>query len=480
MIPVPLQWLLGAALAGYVVLMYVVSWRAQRRIETSEDFLVAGRRLPLSLAWATLFATWFGAGTLLTQADEINREGIHRAALDPLGAGACLILAGLFLARPLWDMGLLTLADFFRRQYGVAAEVAAAMILVPSYFGWIAAQFVALALVLQAYFGLDVSLGILLVAGVGMGYTLLGGMWSVTLTDAIQMVLLLLGLVMLGVAVVDVLGQGGSLAVVTSLWQNERTGTEAVDSLAWLGAFAVGALGNLPGQDLTQRIFAAKSAKVARNACFVAGAMYLLFGSIPILLGLAARQLIPDVHDSVVATLAGVVLHPLPLLVFTLALVSAVLSTIDSAILSPASVLSQNLFAKLLGRKVRPLVLNRIAVVLVTLASVVLAYAGAGAYELLENAYALTLVGLLVPLVLGLWLPRCGIVPALAAMMVGTGVWLGHEWASWYVQRPVDFFLVLPMPSELTPLAATVTSLIAFACAHLLLQRKVGDDPNST
>src|SRR5581483_4069449 len=140
-----LKVLLGITIALYVVAMFVLAHFAHQRVHNTEDYIVAGRRLPLFLAWATLVATWFGAGTILTVCTEVSKHGVQRAALDPLGSGFCLILAGLFFARPLWDMGLLTLCDFFRRRFGERVEIISALLMVPSYFGWIAAQFVALA-----------------------------------------------------------------------------------------------------------------------------------------------------------------------------------------------------------------------------------------------------------------------------------------------------------------------------------------------
>src|SRR5690606_27299534 len=94
--------LLAVCVVGYTALMFAVAWWSRRRIHSEEDFLVAGRRLPLSLAAPTLLATWFGAGTLLTATDEVRTHGLRMAALDPLGAGLCLLLAGWLLARPLY------------------------------------------------------------------------------------------------------------------------------------------------------------------------------------------------------------------------------------------------------------------------------------------------------------------------------------------------------------------------------------------
>ncbi|RCS54921.1 sodium:solute symporter [Bremerella cremea] len=427
-----LQWLLATTMVLYVIGMYLIGYYAQRKIHGTEDFLVAGRKLPFSLAWMTLLATWFGAGTLLAAADEVRREGLQAAALDPFGAGVCLLLAGLFFAGPLWRMELLTVPDFFRRKFGVAAELIASCIMVPSYFGWVAAQFVALAGVLQLFFGIDPMFGLALVAIIGTGYTLMGGMWSVTLTDAVQISLVLVGLVVLAVVALGELGAGSVWNGLVRVGQETEPEmlrpfpTENIAAmLGWLGVFLTGALGNLPGQDLMQRVFAAKSASTARWACLVAGLFYLSFGLLPLLLALVGNLLFPDdVTSEILPALAHAFLHPVVAVVFVVAMLSAVLSTIDSAILSPASVLAENVLSKFLGQD--SLSLNRYSVLAVALCSLGLAYLGENAYELLETAYVLTLVGLFVPLTIGLYSqPQSGR-PALASMGIGVGVWGLH------------------------------------------------------
>jgi solute:Na+ symporter, SSS family len=465
-----LKWLLAISMAFYLLLMYAISVAAQRRVRSSEDFLVAGRRLPLSLAWMTLLATWFGAGTMLTVADEVRSGGLQRAALDPFGAGFCLLLAGWLVAGRMWRMQLLTVPDFFRVKFGPTAELVSSLILVPSYFGWIAAQFMALAEVLQLFFGLPVVWGLLAVAVVGTGYTLMGGMWSVTLTDAVQIVLLLGGLVVLAAVVLWELGGGsvwGGLVRVNQETDPELLAVVPTVSrtslLGWIGVFAIGALGNLPGQDLMQRVFAADSERTAKRACLIAGVVYLTFGLLPLLLALAGNLLFPsDLTVKVLPMLAQAFLHPAVAVVFLVALLSAVLSTIDSAILSPASVLSQNVLSR--WRRFDTLGGNRWAVLLVATLSLLLAYVGESAYSLLEDAYLLTMVGLFVPMMIGLYCsPRDGSA-ALASMLVGVGVWGLHKLLGWelFLEPAVGTWL-WPLPLSL---AATASALAAYGCVE--------------
>ena len=471
-------WFLGVALVAYVAGLYALAFRMRGRIQSSEDFIVAGRRLSFPLATATLLATWFGAGTILAAADEVRREGLRSAALEPFGAGFCLIVAALFFARPLWEMKLLTVSDFFRRKFDKRAEVISAAVMVPSYFGWIAAQLVAFAGMLNLFFDLDMTVGIWLVAVVAVGYTLMGGMWSVTLTDAFQISLVLIGLVVLGWTTLVTLGDGSILSGLARLWADtppemrEPIPTGSIQLLfEWLAVFAVGALGNIPGQDLMQRIFSARSARTAVNACYAGGILYIIFGLIPVTLGLAGRILTPDsLEHAILPALARSFLEPIPTVIFTVVLASAVLSTIDSAILSPASVLSQNVLEYVNRGFFSPLTLTRIAVVIVTMASLGFAFAGESAYTLLEDAYELPLVGMFVPLAMGLYRKPDSAMPAIASMLVGLGLWLIHYFADWsYFFEPWTSGLPLKPPASLT---MTAFSLLVYLITELATKKR--------
>lgn len=435
---------MGVSLVAFVAISFGLAWWYRDRIHDAEDFLVAGRRLPLSLAWATLLATWFGAGTLLTAADEVASGGLQRAALEPLGAGLCLILAGVLLAGPLWRMKLLTFGDFYARRFGPRAELISSLLMIPTYFGWVAVQFIALAGILQLYLGIDPWLGMVLVATVGAGYTLLGGMWAVTLTDAVQLALLLVGLAVLGVQVLAHFGDGSSIAGLSALAEAlpakmlEPVPTEtAAATLGWVSILATSALGNLAGQDLLQRIFAARDAKTARRACSLAGVGYILAGAVPVMLGLAAAVAIPEQKTSVVPALAAAFLSPVTMVIFVVTVAAAVLSTIDGALLAPASVFANNVAPRLWSRSDDGegpdlIAVTRIGIVATALISLVLAWVGESAYGLLEDAYELGFTCLVVPLVLGIHRSReRGDSPAVAAMLFGFATWVLHYAAGW-------------------------------------------------
>jgi solute:Na+ symporter, SSS family len=473
-----LQTLLAITIGIYVLCMFAIGIMATQKVEDAEDYIVAGRSLPLFLAWSTILATWFGAGTVLTVCTEVSKHGLQRAGLDPLGSGLCLIIAGLFFAKPLWQMGLLTLCDFYRRVFGPRVEVISALVMIPSYFGWIAAQFVALAQVFQLFFGMPVETGVALIAVFGTGYTLLGGMWAVTLTDAVQISLVLIGLVVLTFNVLTGVGHGDAMAGYANVISTIQT--ESPQKLQWIpmetpSAFwdwvailAAGALGNIPGQDLMQRVFASKSADTAQKACTWAGVAYIVFGLLPVLLGLVAAAFFKSrITESVLPALAQAFMHPVMAVIFVVVIMSAVLATITSAILSPAAVLAQNLLLKLDFVKTRAtgLTVNRWCVIFIAAASLAMAYSGQGAFALLEHAYSVTMVSLFVPLTMGIYTKPRNELPALVSIIVGIGVWLPQYIIGWeHFLEGVAPFDKLGVSLSLT---ATAFSLVSYLAIHL-------------
>ena len=440
---------LAVTIGIYLILIFALALMARRRVKTEEDYLVAGRRLPLPLATATLLATWFGAGTLLTATDEIRAEGLRVTALEPYGAGLCLILAGLFFAKPLWEMKLCTVSDLYRNKFGTKVETLSVLITVPGYIGWIAVQLVALAGIAQLFFEIPPSVSIPVIALITTVYTLIGGMWSVTITDAVQMALIIPGLFVLGHAVLAGSGDGGLVEGFRQIRQSVDPEDLVLiprdtmrELVGWVSVLAVSALGNLPGQDLFQRVFASKSARVARNACLISGALYIVLGTIPALLGVAAKVILPEeTLESVLLVLAVRFLSPAMTVILTISLVSVILSTVDSAILAPAATLARNGLRRYVPDRISSLTLSRFSVVLIGVSSTVVALWGENAYSLLEESYALGLVGLFVPFFAGVFLRARDEGSAMLAMGTGMLIWTIQFFVE--TDLPIDLIAVL-------------------------------------
>jgi solute:Na+ symporter, SSS family len=474
---------LAAALVGYVVFLLLISLYASRKVHDEADYLVAGRRLPLFLAWGTLIATWFGAATMFAAAGAARDEGLLGVVLDPLACAGTLVLSGVFFARPLWRMELFTMADFYRRQYGPSAEIVGACIQVPAYFSWVALQYTALARILELYFQIPLTAGIVLVAAITLVYTLVGGMWSVTLTDTVQIVIALVGLVVLLVATLSDprLGDGDPVRGLMTVFQSVATthpdhlrlvpaDMSLAVMLGWLGAWATGLFGNIPGQDLQQRTFSAKNADTAMHACILAGVLYLIFGMIPVTLGLASLVTHPDHSIDPIGFLAGEYLSTGMLVVFVVAVVSMVVSTATSAVLAPATILGHNLFSRLPVFRGMPLFRDRLCVVLVSLGGIALAMWGKSLMELLDVALSIQLVALFVPVLMGIYGRPRGALPAVLSMVLGFGAWL----AAFTVEH-LDGTIPSPIFSTLTTVPSDFWGLGFAVLGYVLGQSLSGN-----
>jgi Na+/proline symporter len=185
--------LLTAILIYLVVTLAIGAWSA-RLVKNSNDFVLAGRSLPLFLSASALFATWFGSETIFGASSVYLEEGLIGVIEDPFGGALCLILFGLFYLRPMYRMNVLTIGDVFKKIFGERLSFFASIFMIPAYFGYVAAQLIALSLVLGAVTDLSLMEGVVISACIVVFYTFLGGMWAISITDFMQTTLIVIGL----------------------------------------------------------------------------------------------------------------------------------------------------------------------------------------------------------------------------------------------------------------------------------------------
>ncbi len=424
----PMFILLG--LAAYTLAMLGIGLYASRRVSGSADYLVAGRRLSLPLATATLSATWFGGGLCIGAASAAYGGGFRAVIADPFGAALCLFLAGAFYVRVLRRMGIMTIASFFTERFNGRAGMLASMCTIPAYVGWVAALMVAFGRILQSLTGLDPVVGICVGAGVVLIYTYAGGMWAVTLTDFVQLIILVLGMVVLTPILLSDMGGWTAISARIPAERFDLYPHDA-DASAWFDYardWLVIGLGNLAGQDLIQRSLSSRDDKVAVRSAYLSGVLYLTVGLLPVLLGMAGAVVLPDLVDPdlVMMELAQKYLPAAALVLFTGALLSALLSSADSALLAPASVIGWDLL-----RWLRPdvkettcLRVSRLSVAACGLIALVLALHRTSVYDLMVDSWSVLLATLFVPLTAGIWWRRANGPGALASILVGFVSWL--------------------------------------------------------
>ncbi|HYE65369.1 MAG TPA: sodium:solute symporter family protein [Pyrinomonadaceae bacterium] len=428
---------MNAVLIGvlvYVLAQLVIGLLVSRRISTQEDYILAGRSLGFGLATFTIFATWFGAETCIGSAGAIYEEGLSGGSADPFGYGLCLLLMGLVFAAPLWRRRLITLADLFRNRYSPKVERIAVLMMVPSSVIWAAAQIRAFGQVLSASSEVGVTVAITIAAAAVVIYTVSGGLLADAITDLIQGVALILGLIILLLTVVYLMGGVENVIARIRPEQLRIFGGGDTSLAVMLEAWAVPICGSVVAQELVSRVIAARSEEVARRSALAAAGIYIMVGMIPVLIGLVGASLIPDLKEPehILPLIAQQHLSTLLYIFFAGALVSAILSTVDSTLLVAASLVSQNLIVSWhpeLKEKTK-LRVSRIGVVVFGLVAYWIALYAEGIYQLVKDASAFGSAGIFIVVVFGLFTRFGGARSALAALLFGMAVWVYGKYVS--------------------------------------------------
>lgn len=416
------------AVIAYLGLQFAIGIWASRRVRTESDYLVAGRRLGYWLATFSIFATWFGAETVIGSAGRAYREGVSWASAEPFGYALCLILMGAIFAVPLWRRGLTTLADLYRQRFSPGVERFAALLLIPTSILWAAAQMRGLAHILSTTSTLPVEASLLLAAAFCVAYTTIGGMLADATNDFVQGIVLIIGISVLFVAVVSQLG--GVDSVVGALAPARRAIAQpGVGTFAGLEAWAIPVGGSVLATELVGRVIATRSPQVAQRSALVAGAMYLGVGLMPLIMGLVGVALVPGLADAeqVLPALARELLPAAGYALFAGAVIAAILSTVDSTLLAASGLASHNVIIPLL-RSPAPdtrLRLARWGVVGFGVFAWVLARHAEGVYQLVEQASAFGGAGVPVTVCFGLFSPRGGARTAHATLTAGLVVYSG-------------------------------------------------------
>lgn len=426
--------MLAFAIIAYLLLNLGIGLWASRRVNSTADFVLAGRRLPLFLAASVTFATWFGSETIMGAPAEFIDKGVLGVIEDPFGAALCLFLVGLFFARKFYKMNIITFCDFFKIRYGRPAELLSALMIIPSYFSWIAAQLLAMGIVLKVVLGWSLTECIFLSSCVVILYTIWGGMWSISVTDFLQTIMIIVGLLI--VAIVLYLKVGGFAPLLKAAPKDffrVYPHLTFKDSLEYFAAWITIGLGSIPQQDVFQRVMSAKSAKVSVRATLLSSFMYLTVALLPLFIGLCGHHLYPELgNDRQMIIPNMVLLHsglPLQILFFG-ALVSAILSTTSSAIMAPAAILGENVikFFRPDTTDKQLLLIIRVGIVVITVICIFMAATRESIFELVAESSAFSLVSLFIPLAAGIYWKRANQLGCILSMIAGLVIWILSAW----------------------------------------------------
>ena len=424
---------------AYLLVTIAIGLMAAKRVHNTADFAIAGRHLPLAMIVTTTFATWFGSETVLGIPAKFVQNGLSGVVEDPFGAGFCLILVGAFFAARLYSMTLLTISDYYRERYGRTVELLCSLMIMISYLGWVSAQVTALGLVFHVLSGQAISVPLGMVIGVVsiLAYTLFGGMWSVAVTDFIQMIILVVGLSILAVFAADQAGGADKVIALATSQDMFRFWPEPNfhDVVFFIASAITMMLGSIPQQDVFQRVMSARDLRAATRGPVLGGVFYILFAFVPMFLVVSALIIMPEKAQSLIAedpqkVLPTLVMEHMPFVMQVLffgALLSAIKSCASATLLAPSVTFTENIWRPLRPHQSDRQNLLTMRVAVLVFSALVLTYAiamqGTSIYELVSGAYQVTLVGAFVPLLAGLFWARATTQGAVFSIVLGLLAW---------------------------------------------------------
>ena len=413
-----------------------VGFLGRRRIKSRSDvteLMIANRHLPLGLAWISLAATWIGGGYVNGTAEAVYDPGRGLVWCQaPWCYALSLVVGGLLFAGPMRRREYRTMLDLFDDRYG---KRMASFLYLPALVGdlfWTAAILSALGATLGTLFGIDPALVVLVAATVVVTYTVMGGLWSVAFSDVLQFVCICVGL---SIALPFVIHQCGGL---TEMWRDYQAvyGTKArliPDANAWtqpdpwgwqwVDAALLLICGGIPWQVYFQRVLATANARSAQVMSVTAGLACLLVALIPMLIGMGGACLdwnalaVEEPSDAAII-LPYLLRHGVPSVVSLIgltAIAAAVMSSVDSSILSSASMFAWNVYRPWIGHNkqdARLQLVLRVAIVVIGAVAATLALRVDSVYQLWYFCADLVYVVLFPQLVIALFYQRSTAVAA--------------------------------------------------------------------
>jgi high affinity choline transporter 7 len=355
----------------YAAIFFLGTYVGKRRLgdTTLNGVMLAGRSVPLWIAVFTMGATWVGGGYINGTAEFTAAEGSGLVWVQaPWGYAMSLIIGGLFFAKKMRRYRFRTMLDPLEQRFGKRVT---ALLFLPALSGeifWTAAILTALGTTFGTVLGLDTTTSIILSAGIAIAYTVLGGLWSVAVTDVLQMLILVVGLLLVVPFALDTVGgwdQAWSVykaqkGAAASFFPSE----EALGSYYWYWwDYALLLMfGGIPWQVYFQRVLSSKDPATAQRLSLLAGVICLVAAVPPILIGIAGAVAdwgalgLPAPQDaaSVLPHVIRYLTHPWVATIGLGAVAAAVMSSVDSSILSASSMFSWNIYRPLFKPKVAP------------------------------------------------------------------------------------------------------------------------------
>ena len=448
---------MGIGVIVALVIFFIVGFAMLKLVRRSgKRFVIAGKQLPFFLVGTMLLAQALDANATLGNAGGVYAAGFFAGFQFPLGLALCLMVVGLFYAKPLNRMNLLTLPDFYYRRFNRPTEVVSSILMTVSFIILVAGNLAGAAWILSTLFPISFVWALVAMASLVFLYTLAGGLFACASTDIVQIYPALLAFVTGVIWMLIAYGGWSYFAGAIPAGYFDFSGLTSLENgamLNWGGILAL-AIGDVVALDFMERVFAAKSPEVARKSCFYGAGFTILVGICASVFGLMAFKLLPagiEDYRMVLPILATGYMPFVAGLFIMVGVVAAGLSTADGGMLGVSSVWGRNIIQRNIIKvwkkeyteteraalDSRLLIITRLMGIPVMAIAVTLAWYMPEPGIMLVLAFDVVFAGCLVPLTLGLYWKKANAYGALSGMIAGT------------LLRAAFFF---PMASPLIPL----------------------------
>ena len=393
---------------------------------SSERYTVCGKSMPFLVVGTALLAQAVDGNATLGNVSLVWSSNVWGGLLIPLGLAISLVLVGRFLAKPLNEMDLMTLPEFFYRRYGKGTELLVSIITLVCFTVLIAGNLSAVAWILSVVSGIGYGQALIIGTVVILAYTMAGGLYSAIWTDFFQIHVALIGFVGAAVYLFATYGAGPIDTAVAAgkLDLSALTKISAGALPNWAGFFSL-AIGNAMALDFMERVFSAKSGKTASNTCYYAAALTLVVGGCATLMGIYSVSLVPKVDDArmVLPILAnGLLPYWVGVMVF-IGVLGASMSTANGAMLVMSVVTARSLYERYRATPVsdsQMLMLSRVMAIPTALVAGLVAYVKPEPGILLVIAFDIVFAGCVVPLFYGVHSKKATAEAAVSAILMGT------------------------------------------------------------
>lgn len=448
----------------FLAAIILVGKIASKKVDSADDYMVAGRSAPLFLIVGTLFATFWGGGTIIGATGSAYNDGIFGVVEDPFAAGLALILLGIFFVNTLRKLKIKSIGELYNFRFGKFTGYFASSLMIPTYLIWTAVQLLAIGKILNVIFGFNFLIGYLVATAVVITFTFMGGLIAVVWTDAIQMIIIFIGLISILIAgfnaadgVANVFKQAPE-----NFWNILPRDKSIMGWISYLAMWAGMALGNLPSPDIAQRAFMAKDAKTAKKGMIIAGGLYWTVGFIPIIIaligltlvnqGVLDQSLLAEDSELLITVLAKELLGPIGLGVFTASLVAAILSSASTSLFATAVLFSNDICKPLMKVKSntidfdkKMLFTTKLFVIIVGVLAAIIGLLSSNIYDLTIFAFTLQFGVLFFPFIFALKSKRVNTYGIVAGMLGGFLVNIyGVISQASVIPEPWEFYTLVP------------------------------------